>query len=118
MKITQFDSEKAILQEFGNRIKQYRVSLNITQHQLAERCGVSVTTLMRIENGDDTKWSAIIKILSEFNLLDNLDMLIPEPQPDYKAMFEEKAIRKRARPDKKKSNDTWVWGEDKEDDED
>ena len=35
-----------------------------------------------------------------------------------KAMFEEKAIRKRARPDKKTSNDTWVWGEDREDDED
>ena len=45
-------------------------------------------------------------------------MLIPEPKPDYKAMFEEKTIRKRARPDKKTSNDTWVWGEDREDDED
>ena len=67
MKITQFENEKTILQEFGNRIKQYRVSMNITQQQLAERCGLSVTTLMRIENGDDTKWSAIIKILSEFN---------------------------------------------------
>ena len=118
MKITQFDSEKAILKEFGNRIKQYRVSLNITQHQLAQRCGVSVTTLMRVENGDDTKWSAIIKILSEFNLLDNLDIVIPEPQPDYKAMFEEKIIRKRARPNKNTSNDTWIWGEDKEADED
>ena len=118
MKITQFDSEKAILQKFGNRIKQYRIALNITQYQLAQRCGVSLATLVRIENGDDTKWSAIIKILSEFNLLDNLDMLIPEPQPDYKAMFEEKTIRKRARPDKQTSTDAWVWGEDKEADED
>ncbi len=118
MKITQFDSEKAILQEFGNRIKQYRVSLNITQQQLAQRCGISVTTLVRIESGDDTKWSAIIKILSEFNLSDNLDILIPEPQPDYKAIFEKTTIRKRARPDKMKSKDDWIWGEDKEDDED
>ena len=118
MKITQFENEKTILQEFGNRIKQYRVSMNITQQQLAERCGLSVTTLMRIENGDDTKWSAIIKILSEFNLLDNLDIVIPEPQPDYKAMFEEKTIRKRARPNKKDSSEAWVWGEDKEDEED
>ena len=117
MKITQFESEKAILQEFGIRIKQYRVSLNITQNQLAQRCGISVITLMRIENGEDTKWSNIIKILSEINLLDNLDILIPEPQPDYKAMFEEKAVRKRARPDKQKKDNNWVWGEDKEDDE-
>lgn len=117
MKITQFESEKSNLKEFGNRIKQYRISLNITQQQLAQKCGISVATLIRIENGDDTKWSAIIKILTEFNLLDNLDILIPEPQPDYKAMFEEKNTKKRARPDKKKTSDTWVWGEDKEDDE-
>lgn len=117
MKITQLESEKAILQEIGIRIKQYRVSLNITQNQLAQRCGISVITLMRIENGEDTKWSNIIKILSEINLLDNLDILIPEPQPDYKAMFEEKSVRKRARPDKQKKDNNWVWGEDKEDDE-
>lgn len=114
MRITQAESEKAVLKEFGNRIKQYRISLNITQQQLAERCGVSVSTLVRIENGDDPKWSTIIKILFEFNLLENLEILIPEPQPDYKAMFEEKTARKRARPDKKKSGDTWVWEEDKE----
>ena len=114
MKFTQLGSEKAILNEFGNRIKQYRISMNVTQQQLAQRCGVSVSTMMRIENGDDPKWSTIIKILSEFNLLDNLDVLIPEPHPDYKAMFEEKTARKRARPDKKKSGDTWVWEEDKE----
>ena len=115
MRITQSESEKTILQEFGRRIKHCRVSLNITQHQFAERCGLSVATLTRIENGDDTKWSAIIKILSEFNLLDNLNILIPEQQPDYKAMFEEKNTRKRARPNKKSANSDWLWGEDKED---
>lgn len=117
MRITQAESEKAVLKEFGNRIKQYRISLNITQQQLAERCGVSVSTLVRIENGDDPKWSTIIKILSEFNLLENLEILIPEPQPDYKAMFEKKTARKRARPDKNKTGDNWVWGEDREDEE-
>ena len=55
--------------------------------------------------------------MNEFNIVDNLDALIPEPQPDYKAMFEEKTTRKRARPDKKKPDDTWVWGEDKENEE-
>jgi len=114
MEITQIESEKAILKEFGSRIKQYRISRNITQHQLAQKCGVSVSTLMRIENGDDTKWTTIIKILSEFSLLENLDLLIPELQPDYKAMFEEKAIRKRARPARQKTDNDWIWGEDKE----
>lgn len=116
MNINQSEDEKAILQKIGNRIKQYRVSLNITQNQLSQRCGISVITIMRIENGEDTKWSTIIKILSELDLSENLDILIPEQKPDYKALFEERTIRKRARPDKNKSDNSWVWGEDKEDD--
>lgn len=116
MNINRLDSEKAILKEIGNRIKQYRVALNITQLQLSEKTGISVITIMRIENGEDTKWSTIIKILSELKLSENLDILIPEPKPDYKALFEEKPMRKRARPDKKKTNNDWVWGEDKKDD--
>jgi len=115
MRISQFESEKSILKEFGSRIKQYRVSLNITQQQFAHNCGLSTATLTRIENGDDTKWSAIIKILFQFNLLDNLNVLIPESQPDYKAIFEEKSTKKRARPDKKSANRSWLWGEDEED---
>ena len=117
MKITNLSNEKSILSEIGNRIQQYRVSLNVTQADFAKKCGISLKTIARIENGDDLKMSNLIKILNEFNIVDNLDTLIPEPQPDYKAMFEEKNTRKRARPDKKKSDDTWVWGEDKEDEE-
>ena len=115
MNINQLEDEKAILKEIGNRLKQYRVSLNITQNQLSQRTGISVITIMRIENGEDTKWSTIIKILSELKLSENLDILIPEPKLDYKALFEEKTIRQRARPDKKKTDNAWVWGEDKED---
>jgi transcriptional regulator with XRE-family HTH domain len=117
MKITNLSNEKSILSEIGNRIQQYRVSMNVTQVEFAKKCGISLKTIARIENGDDLKLSNLIKIMNEFNIVDNLDALIPEPQPDYKAMFEEKATRKRARPDKKKPDDTWVWGEDKENEE-
>lgn len=117
MKIADYNNEKAILLELGKRIQQYRISLNITQAELAQRCGLSLKTIARTEMGYDTKLSNLIKILNEIDILENLDILIPEPQPDYKAMFEEKATRKRARPDKKKTDSTWVWGEDKETDE-
>lgn len=63
--------------------------------------------------GYDTKLSNLIKILNEIGLSENLDFLIPEPQPDYKALFEKQKIRKRARPSKKKADEAWVWGEDK-----
>lgn len=116
MKISNYNDETSILVELGKRIQQYRISLNITQSELAQRCGLSLKTIARTEMGHDTKLSNLIKIVSEIGLSDNLDVLIPEPQPDYKALFEEKTTRKRARPEKKKQDGAWVWGEDKEGD--
>ena len=113
MKISNYNDEKSILAELGNRIQQYRIAMNITQSELAQRCGLSLMTIARTEMGYDTKLSNLIKILNEIGLSENLDILIPEPQPNYKALFEKQKIRKRARPNKKKADDTWIWGEDK-----
>ena len=62
MKITESLYEREILKELGNRIKQHRISINITQIELAERCGISPSTEIRIENGVDSKISNYIKI--------------------------------------------------------
>jgi len=113
VKITAYESEKAILSELGERVKQYRISEDITQAELAERCGISLGTEARIENGEDSKISNYIKIMIELGVSENLDLLIPELEPDYKAMFEERPNRKRASKTHKKAESTWVWGEDK-----
>ena len=62
MKITGNESEQTVLKELGARIKQYRISLNITQAELADKCGISSSTEVRIENGVDSKISNYIKI--------------------------------------------------------
>ena len=113
MKITGNENEQAILKELGTRIKQYRISLNVTQSNLAEKCGISVSTVVRIENGVDSKFSNYIKILNGLRLIQNIDILIPEIQPDFKALFEQKAPRQRARSSDTASKSSWVWGEDK-----
>ena len=113
MKISSNENEKDILAELGQRIKQTRISLNITQAELAEKCGISPSTENRIESGEDSKMSNYIRILSGLNMLGNLDILIPEVQPDFKAHYEQKASRKRAKPTDKKPTSNWTWDEDK-----
>ena len=113
MKINSAENEKAILIELGQRIKQHRISLDITQAELAEKCGISPSTETRIENGDDSKISNYIKILFGLNLLDNLDILIPEVQPDFKSLYEHKEIRKRVKKKSKYVDSHWKWEEDK-----
>ena len=113
MKIAGNENEQAILKELGTRIKQYRISLNVTQSNLADKCGISASTVVRIENGVDSKFSNYIKILNGLRLIQNIDMLIPEIQPDFKALFEQKVPRQRARSSDTDLKSSWVWGEDK-----
>ncbi len=115
MKLIGNENEKTILQELGARIRQHRLTINLTQTELAERCGISASTETRIENGDDSKISNYIKILSALNMVGNIDLLIPEAQQDFKSIFEEKPKRQRAKSNKPKTNSAWTWGEDKED---
>lgn len=112
MKISGNEREQDVLRELGVRIRQYRIALNITQAELADRCGISSSTEVRIESGVDSKISNYIKILRSLGLAQNLDFLIPEPQPDFKALYERKPARKRARSNKAGSGSRWVWGED------
>ena len=111
MKITGYESEWVILKELGSRIKQYRIALDITQIDLARKCGISISTETRIENGDDSKMSNYIKIMTALGIIDNINLLIPEEQPDYKAIYEERPSRKRAT--KRRQKNAWVWEEDK-----
>ncbi len=115
MKITGNESELTVIRELGQRIRQRRISLGLTQAELAQRCGVSPSTETRIENGEDTKISNFIKILSGLNMLENVDILIPEAQPDFKALYERRALRQRTRSGRSKQESGWKWGEDEQD---
>ncbi len=113
MKIKGTESELAILKELGVRTKQHRIDLNMTQEDFAERCGLSVSTLVRIEMGTDAKMSNYIKVLSALNLSENIDLLLPEKQPDYKLLFDEKNVRQRAKSKHTKARTKWTWEDDK-----
>ncbi len=113
MKITGTETELIILKELGTRMKQHRLTLNVTQQEFAKMCGISESTLVRMEMGADSKMSNLIKILFALNMSENLNVLLPEIQPDYKALFEEKAMRQRAKSKNSKQSSNWTWEEDK-----
>ena len=113
MKIIGTENEKVILTELGERIKQQRVTLGITQAEMASKCGVSASTVTRIENGFDSMALNYIRILSGLDMLANLDILVPEVQPDFKSMYEKKKPRQRARTGSQKQEAKWTWEEDK-----
>lgn len=114
MKITGFENDVAILKELGTRIKRQRIASNLSQVQLAMKCGLSESSIKRIESGNDFRILHLIKIMGALDIAENLDLLIPVESTDYKAIFEEQPSRKRVRTKKASEPPKWSWGEDKE----
>ena len=114
MKIQDKLSDEAVLQELGQRIARYRLNRNMTQDALATEAGVSTPTVQRLENGQSTQASNLIRILRALKLLDNVDALVPEPaiSPLQQARMQGKTRQRASSPRKQKAATRWSWGTD------
>jgi len=114
MKFSNDLSDKAVLQEVGHRITQYRLNQDKTQAALAQEAGVSNRTMARVEHGDSVQASSIIRILRALQLIENLDAVIPEPSvsPVQQLKMQGKR-RQRASSKQAKSTkvEPWSWGD-------
>jgi putative transcriptional regulator len=79
MKFSNSDSNEAVLTELGHRIARCRLNRNMSQDTFAREAGVSKRTIQRIEHGFSIQTSNLVRILRVFELLENLEVLIPEP---------------------------------------
>jgi transcriptional regulator with XRE-family HTH domain len=60
----------------GARLRAARLRRAMTQPQLAERVGVSVPTLAKLENGDpSTSLATVLRVLTVLGLDDTVDLL-------------------------------------------
>ena len=108
-------SDEALLHELGQRIARLRLERNLSQAQLAEQAGISKRTLERLESGAAaTQLSLFLRVLRQLDLLERLELLLPEPQPSPLALLEQQqqATRKRAsRRRLTKPASSWSWGQ-------
>ncbi|MCR4898983.1 MAG: helix-turn-helix domain-containing protein [Acholeplasmatales bacterium] len=108
MRIDNLYNMDVILKEIGRRIREYRIGLSITQNDFAKKVGVSTRTISSIENGLDTSFSTIIRVLDGLKLITNLNLLVPEKE-EY--IIQEHTEKKRYKKSNKKSE--WKWGDEK-----
>lgn len=132
-------SEEAALVEFGKRIASHRLNSNWTQAELANKAGVSKSTVEHIEKGQSTQLLNMAKILHALGFLNQFLNIIPELGPTPMELLmqsknQQKNKRKRASKPKKQNqgptndfdgpglsatniaaepNAPWIWDEDK-----
>ncbi len=73
-------TDKAVMKEIGKRLKAYRIQARYKQKELAEKAGISVYTLQKLEGGAPTNMATFIQVLRALGALDRLPMLLPEVQ--------------------------------------
>lgn len=95
-----FLTEQEIINEIGMRLKQIRLQHNLTQSQLSEEVGLSVSTISLIEQGKPTSIDSIIRILIRLNRIKDLESVFRVTEDlELKMKFEKaklKSVRKRA----------------------
>jgi len=107
-------TDAAVLAELGDRFSRLRLQRNLTQAQLAREAGVSKRTLIRMENGESSQVTNLIRVVRALGLLGNLDAFVPPPLASPIDQLRSRAKeRRRASPRAKKNGPPtkWTWGD-------
>ena len=71
-------TDRDILMELGKRIREKRIQKRFKQSELAQRAGISIYTLQKMEYGKSYNVSTLIQVLRALNELDQIDNFLPE----------------------------------------
>ena len=74
-------SDQAILEEIGARLKRRRLNRNLTQQEVAEKAGLTRTTVGEFERGASSSMLTLIRILRVLGALEELDSFLPDTGP-------------------------------------
>jgi transcriptional regulator with XRE-family HTH domain len=104
------------LRDIGHRIAKIRLSRNLTQANLARETGTSVSSIKRLEAGENTSLDTFIRVLTALGLADHLTGFLPDPDVrPIERVKHEGHERQRASGHKGAGKATeWAWGEDDE----
>ncbi len=113
MKIEGSLTDEIILKELAGRFARLRIRNEMTQAQLAEEAGVSMSTIQRLESGEvSIQLIALIRIMRALKLLESFDQVIDDQELSPIEQMDRKGkTRKRVRHQKKQSSTEWKWGE-------
>lgn len=110
-------TDAAVLAQLGDRLARYRLRVDRTQAQLAKEAGVSLRTLARLEAGESTQLTNLVRVLRALDLLGELDDALPMPGPSpMEQVRDQGRDRQRAsgKSGRRAPSLPWRWGDEEE----
>ena len=96
-------NNSALAERIGEKIKELRIEVNMTQHELETAVGVSISTLKQAEKGANISLLKLIQILRALRLLPLLR--IPFLRLNLSARLSWQSSRARLKPENVYEND-------------
>lgn len=105
-------TDPEILKIIGDKIKEYRLELNITQKDMAQKAKLSLATVQKMERGKGGTIENLIRVLRVTARLQTLEPFIEERRitpVEYNKIIGKTHIRKRAVKHGKNTDDNLIW---------
>lgn len=115
MKFNNLLSDEAVITELGHRVAEARLACQMTQEKLAEEAGVSKRTVERLEGGESTQLSNLVRCLRALKKLEGFEHFLPETPPSPIELLERHGkSRSRMRASRQSpSVAPWSWSDEK-----
>jgi transcriptional regulator with XRE-family HTH domain len=86
------------LREVGGHVEAWRKLRGLTQGQLADRAGVDVKSVMRVEGGDSVSLDIFMRVLHALGILEALPRAVDPYETDIGRLRAEEQLPRRVRP--------------------
>ena len=85
-----------LIRILGTRFKDYRLRSNMTQKEVSEQTGITITTIHKFENGTSGNLSCgtVILWMKAIGRLDAIEGLLPELPPSAYLLKDEKKVQR------------------------
>ena len=70
---------KEALTEIGMRLKRRRLNMDISQKEIAEKAGIGINSVARLEDGKGSTLANFIRILNALDAMKDFDAFLPVP---------------------------------------
>ncbi len=91
-----FYTPSEIAGTLGERLKQQRLTLNLTQADLADRAGIGLSTVARIESGEGGTLDNVIRLAIALGLINDFAALFEAQPNNIHDIIKQRHLRRRA----------------------
>lgn len=110
-------TDTAILEQLGERLARQRLRMDLTQRELAHEAGVSPRTVSRLENGESTQLTNLIRVLRALELLDDFAQALPRLGPTPMELVRDQGKRRQRASGSGQAEGSplpWRWGDEED----